>query len=271
VTVRRRLASVTAAVFLIATQSTAPMAAAYGDGTGRLLFDVPDDGHGFVEAPSRPLISTGGLAPGYDASGDIRVKNDSGHPIDLRLQATDVVDDENGCIEQETRDGDDSCDEGTDGELGDWLEITLVDLASDADTALWTGSVFDLEEGAVLAEALPVGAALSLRMTTLLPYAAGNDTMTDRVGYDLRWTASTNTGAATIDILGTELSAPGSGPTTSTGLTLPFTGTTLAPWQLASGVAAVAVGVALMTNARRRRYGVGGVPGAHLAGSAHLD
>lgn len=250
----QRLACAIGAVLLVAVQVTAaPLPATAGDG-GRILFDMPGDGQGFVPDPAKPLVTSHRLAPGSSGFGDVELKNDSRQPIDIFLEATAIVDDENGCLHQETRDGDTTCGEA-DGELGEWLRITLTeDAESRSPRQIWTGSISDLQAGAALDHDIPAGAVRSLRMTVHLPRAAGNDSMTDQLGFGLRWTATADTGESTADVpgtvLGTSATAP---PATGPGTQLPFTGTTLAVGHLSLGVALLLAGVALIVVSRQRR------------------
>ena len=251
----RRLACAAAATALLGLQVGAVSLPAFATGGGRLLLDVAGDGEGFVHHSSTPLLSFHRLAPGYAASGAVEVKNDSPHRAALVLRAYDVEDDENGCLVQETRMGDTTCGVGDgDGELGEWLELTVSrDGAGSAPEQLWTGSIADLESGAELTENMPAGAVWPLRMTVELPRAAGNDTMTDKVGYDLRWTASAENTTQTADVKGVEASAAGPTSGGQPGIGLPFTGSTLSLGTLLLDLSVLLAGVALLYVSRWRR------------------
>lgn len=177
---------VIALVAIVVAISGLGVASSYAD-SGKILFDS-HDGHGFVHDLSSPLLSFDRLAPGYSTSGNVDVKNASSEPVAFYLKAFDVQDDDNGCIAPETRDGDTDCGNGG-GELGEWLVLTLT--GTDADGVqhvTWTGSIYDLADGTYLSRAMPAGAVWDMHMTAALPWAAGNNTMTDRLGFGLRWT-----------------------------------------------------------------------------------
>lgn len=146
------------------------------------------------------------LAPGYGGSAEVRISNGSEHDAEVMLRVTDVVDDENGCIRQEVNGGDATCDAGG-GELSTWLRVAV-----DRDgERLGEGPMRLLEcEGAIVAEAMPAGSDVPLAVSVTLPYEAGNDTMTDRVGFALRIDAAAETDEDT-EILGVEATAGGGG------------------------------------------------------------
>lgn len=259
----RGVASAAVGALLVALQAGAVMPPAHAaDGPG-ISFDVAGDGRGFVDDPAGPLLTTDLLAPGYSATGDVRIRNDSADVAELVVQATDVRNDDHGCVRPEIRVGDTSC--GVDGgELASWLELTITkDAGSTAARELWSGSIEELVDGATLTDGMEPGAVWSLRMTAHLPRAAGNETQTDRIGFDLRWTASADTGDTTTDILGTEVttggtgsSGPGSEETGSgadvLGVELPLTGATVDLRVLLLALTALFAGVALLLSARLR-------------------
>jgi hypothetical protein len=93
-------------------------------------------------------------------------------------------------------------------------------------------------------------------MKVELPYAAGNDTQTDRVGFGLKWTTSADTGESSqAEVKGIEAFAPGSGGGSSSGggITLPFTGTAISPALLALDLGVLFAGGLLVLASRRRR------------------
>lgn len=124
------------------------------------------------------------LAPGTSTERALLITNPSNHAAELHLRVTDIENDDHGCVRPESRAGDDSCGGGG-GELGDWLELTVIDTAG---TQLWSGDLGDLGEGAVLLPEMPRRSDEELRIVTTMSLDAGNDTMTDAVGYDLEWT-----------------------------------------------------------------------------------
>ena len=239
---------------LVAALGGAFVLPANGADGGRILFDVAGDGEGFTPDPSIPLVDHLRLAPGLSTSGDVVVRNDSANAAEMTLQAVNVREDENECLPQETREGDDTCSEDG-GELGRWLEVSLAS-GADGPTAdrLWTGTIAALEDGVVLSDHLSAGDELQLRMTLRLPYAAGNDTMTDRIRYDLRWTATGETGEVTSEVLGTELGAWGAGTGGSgTSIDLPLTGATVGLRWVLLGLTLAFSGLTLLLVARLRR------------------
>jgi len=144
--------------------------------------------------------TTGQLAPGYSVYREFTLLNPSEGDAVLTLRALGVRDVEGGCIRQEIRGGDLTCDQNS-GELGRWLEISVRAQGAGAPSqALWNGSMRELATGVDMAASIPAETAWRLRVAIALPRAAGNDTMTDRVDYDLRWTL-------TADV------TPGTGPT----------------------------------------------------------
>lgn len=218
-----------------------------------------------VLAPAAPAAAAGGididvpsggltferLAPGYGGVGDIVVSNGSEYDAEVALRVTDVVDDDNGCLRQESRDGDVTCDAGG-GELSGWLRVSV----ERDGTAVWEGPMSALaEEGVVLDEAMPAGTSAPLRVRVLLPIAAGNDTMTDSVGFGLRVDATAGTGDTETEILGVEAAAGGDGEETAdqggvSGL-LPFTGGDVDPWVPAVGLFLLGAGTYLLVSRRQ--------------------
>lgn len=187
------------------------------------------------------------LAPGYGGSTEVRVRNRSEHDADVTLRVTDVVDDENGCLRQEV-DGDDTTCEPTGGELSAWLRVAV----DRAGTTLWEGPMRDLaDDGVLVADAMPAGTDVPLTLSVSLPFAAGNDTMTDRVGFALRVDASTDL-AADGEVLGVDATAGGGDAgEDGTGL-LPFTGSDIAPWLPWTGAFLLGAGGYLVVSRRRR-------------------
>ena len=199
--------------------------------SGRLRVEMPD---GAVSLPK--------LAPGFGGTTDVRVVNDSATSADLVLRAVDVVDDENTCLRQETRDGDVTCDPDG-GELSSWLQIAVMTGGS----VVWQGSMADLVTGVAIAHDLPAGETLPLEVGVELPFSAGNDTMTDRVEFGLRWTATAVTGESDTEILGVDAFAGG---LPGAGVPLPFTGATVEPWLLWFAGVLLAGGCVLLAASR---------------------
>jgi LPXTG-motif cell wall-anchored protein len=187
------------------------------------------------------------LAPGYGGTAEVRVTNGSTHDADVVLRVTDVVDDENGCLRQELDGGDTSC-ESAGGELSTWLQVAV----DHAGSRLWEGAMSDLAaDGVVIADALPAGTDLPLTLEITLPFEAGNDTMTDQVGFALRVDASADL-ASDGEVLGVEATAGGSGDSDDDGSgLLPFTGNDVARWMPWAGAFLLGSGGYLLV-ARRR-------------------
>ena len=202
------------------TVGIAPAASAEG---GQLLIDVPGDGgKGFVHDTDSPLLRITELAPGYTTSGTLALRNDSSGRADLTLRALDVDESENGCVRPEQNDGDVTCT-GDGGELADWLEVEVGEVTPAGTRSLWQGSLTELggPGAGVALESLGAGEVLPLRVTVTMRREAGNDTMTDGVGFGLRWNAEGDTGDAHADILGVAAFAPAGGSQgSSTGLPL---------------------------------------------------
>ncbi|MGH3509179.1 MAG: hypothetical protein ACRDPI_02990 [Nocardioidaceae bacterium] len=190
----RRLGYLAASAALVCTQVAAvavPMAhheAWRNDRPGRLLLDVAGNGR-FVHDSATPLLDATRLAPGSSASGDVDVENDSASDATLSVRATHVIEDENGCDHAEVWSGDTTCNP-LGGELGDWLQVSLSRRQGEHYRPVWSGSFIALERGVTLPGSLGSRSVWPLRMTVTLPYAAGNDTQTDQVHFDLRWTAT---------------------------------------------------------------------------------
>jgi hypothetical protein len=165
---------------------------------GFLLVDVAGDSRGFTHDPQAPLLVVDHLAPGYDASSVVSVRNTSSSPARLQLSLTDVLDLENGCSEQESRDGLDDCADSR-GELSGWLTVT-VDREGDAGagTRLWSGGFRDVVSGADLTDALPAGSTWDLRVTVALPREATNETMTDVVSFGTVLSAASDAGYSEV-------------------------------------------------------------------------
>ncbi len=191
------------------------------------------------------------LAPGYGGSAEVRVSNGSSHDADVTLRVQDLADDETGCLRQETRDGDVTCDDDG-GELSAWLRVSV----EHDGTLLWEGRMRDLtDEGALVAESMPAGSDLPLTVRVELPIEAGNDTMTDRVDFSLRVDATADLDSDT-EVLGVEATADGKGDGDADvagveGL-LPFTGNDVRPWVPLVGAFFVGAGGYLVVSRRRR-------------------
>lgn len=200
-------------------------------------------------------VHVDGLSPGGSGSGELTVTNDSSYDARLDLEATDVVDDENGCLRQERQVPSEQC-AADGGELGDELLLTIT---HDGD-ALWSGALPELERGVTLTQHLAPGVSWQLRMEVALPFSSGNETMTDSTGFGLRFTASGQGGTIQVDApgvhAGTGGGAPaGSGSGLATPVSLPLTGASVPLWVLLLDVVTLLVGAVLLAARRRRPFG----------------
>jgi hypothetical protein len=201
---------------------SSPPAFASRSGAGSdLLLDVPGDGLGFADGPFS-LVTRSGLSPGQSDSVVVGARNDDGPSSDLTLKALEIEDLDTGCSPNEAS-VDATCGAGP-GELGDDIRLEIsADLDRNGDsnefgTPLFTGTLRDLAGGVVLGEEMSSGDEWSFRITTELPAASGNETMTDSLVFDLEWSLAgdievvlgdpppvSKTG---IDLLGEHLVAP---------------------------------------------------------------
>ena len=145
------------------------------------------------------------LAPGFSKTETVTVTNDSEGAAEIALQAEITGNDENGCLRQETRDGDATCAGAGDGELGEWLDVTV----SRGDATLWSGSMHELDQPQTLPETLRSGETWDLDVEVGMPIEAGNDTMTDQASFDLTIHAAADTGEESTELLGVEASTSG--------------------------------------------------------------
>jgi hypothetical protein len=127
------------------------------------------------------------IMPGSTEALDLTVHNDSSAPADLHVQAVDVTEDDNGCVEPEQQAGDSTCGAGG-GELGDWLVLRLVQSSEAGEQQLWSGTLDQLAAGTDVLEGVAGGSTPPLHLEVVLPRAATNETQSDRVGFTLRWT-----------------------------------------------------------------------------------
>lgn len=170
-------------------------------------------GSGWVHDSATPLFDVSRMAPGFDQSATMLVRNDATDAGDLSLSSTDIVEYENGCMHSEAV-VDTTCG-ALQGELGHELVFSVyADPDNDGTfetTPRWTGTLYDLAKPVDLLNDLAGGGIAGLRVEMTLPHSSGNETQTDQVGFSLRLTL---TGA------GGEDSSPGSsgsGPSTGPG------------------------------------------------------
>jgi hypothetical protein len=224
-----------------------------------LLVDVPGDGQGFVNGSSTPLLDFADLEPGDVASGTIGLFNDFGEPVELGMGVIDLVDGERGCPEPESNEGGDTTCSGDEGELSEWLRLSVTKVGDGHEELLWSGDFDALGESQVLTGAMPAAAQWDVRIDVELLPQAGNDTMTDAVAFSMSWSARGDRVAGEAVVAGVEAFRPGGGAT-GAGVELPFTGVTVEPWLI--WFAAVLVsGGALLLGSRRLTRGPAHVPG----------
>lgn len=214
-----------------------------------LLVDVPGDGQGFVNGSSSPLLDFADLEPGDVESGTIGLWNDSGEPVELGMSTIDLVDGERGCPEPESDEGGDTTCSADEGELSQWLRLSVTKVGTGGDEVLWAGDFDALAESQVLAGAMPAAAQWDVRIDVELRPEAGNDTMTDAVAFSIGWSARGDQVAGEAVVAGVEAFRPGGGATVA-GVELPFTGVTVEPWLIWFGGVLVSGG-ALLLGSRR--------------------
>lgn len=184
----RRLGYLAASAALVCTQVAAVAVPRHSPAAGQLLLDVLGDGQGFVHTSTTPLLDATRMAPGYSTSGSVDVENNSKGSAALSVRAVHVIEDDNGCDHAEVAAGDTTCGRSG-GELGRWLHVSILRRQGGNLEPLWSGTFAALTAGVRLPGPIAAGSVWPLRMTVALPYAADNTTQTDRVFFDLRWTA----------------------------------------------------------------------------------
>jgi hypothetical protein len=208
-------------------------------------------GSGFVEVVSDPGSAALHLMPGSDLTTEVLVHNESDESASLRVDARNVTDDDDGCVRPEVIAHDTTCGAGG-GELGHWLELRVLSVGGSAgDEQLWAGSLSDLEKGVSLLADVGAGDAPRLRLVARLPLAASNETMSDRVSYDLSWTYTGIAGPTETTVLGVQQGTDGGSPNPSLG-TLAATGTSVSLGMLGLVAGLLAVGGILAVHGRRR-------------------
>jgi len=196
----RHLGMATAASAAALTASLSLTGYAYAGGA-QVLIDVPGDGHGWVHDSSHPLFHYDKFAPGTSASTTLGLKNDSHSSAQLSVKAIHVHDDDNGCLRQESLAGDTTCGRGG-GELGHVMRFSVFCLRGNTSQPLWTGTILDLEKGVSAPTHLAAGSAVQVRVTAELPHDAGNDTMTDQLGFDLQFTLTSDHSQHSATVVG---------------------------------------------------------------------
>jgi hypothetical protein len=188
------------------------------------------------------------LMPGSQSTVDFVVHNESSAAGSLSVSATDVTEDDEGCVRSERDAGDVTCGDGG-GELGQWLELRLMTVDGSATHEAWAGTVQDLAHAAPLLTKVAGGDAPHLRLEVSLPRDAGNDTMSDRTTFALRWTWTADLVDSQTSVLGVQQGTPGPGGSAS----LPSTGSAISPGFLGTLTALLGIGAILAVAGRRRR------------------
>lgn len=190
------------------------------------------------------------LMPGSQASTDFVVSNEAGVPASLRVLATDVIEDDNGCVRSERQGGDVTCGPGG-GELGGWLHLQLLDVTGGGDQELWAGTVHDLQNGADVLQHVAANGSPRLRLVVSLPRGATNDTMSDQTRFALRWTYTGIAVSAQTTVLGVQQGS-NDGGTSHAGF-LADTGSSVSLGLLALITGLLGCGSLLTARGRRRR------------------
>jgi hypothetical protein len=192
-----------------------------------LLLDVPGDGAGFADGPFGPILDTTLLAPGSSVSADVDALNSDGPPGRLSLRALDIADLESACSPAESS-VDTTCGSGP-GELRDVLRFDILadsdgdGAADDFEPVVVDATIDELAGGLPLVDRdMEPGDIWTFRLTARLPVTSGNETMTDRLDFQFRWTLSEADGAGSSDVVtggdpGTDPPALESGGTGSPG------------------------------------------------------
>lgn len=130
--------------------------------------------------------SVGPMQPGDTVATTYEVRNQYTLAGRLKLTARAVVDEERGCLEPEINEGRDATCGEHEGELGDWLRLSVESADAGLGT-IWTGSLKDLSTGVVVDRMIPASAAWRVNFVSHLPVEAPNAVMTDAIRYDLEW------------------------------------------------------------------------------------
>lgn len=219
--------------------------AAADTAAGHISIDIGD---GWTSDPSHPMFDSSQIVPGWSTTTALGVRNDSSTTSDVVLRSTAIVDDENGCDHAESF-VDTTCSGDNAGELGHELVLTLADPSSSA-PPIWTGNLYDLEHGLTLSRLTP-NAQASYTLTASLPSTSGNETQTDRVGFDLVVGLDGTTGA--VEVEGTKITrSPDGGPVQRLLNDLPFTGSPIMRLT-AAGLSLLLLGLLLWAAAAQRR------------------
>jgi hypothetical protein len=231
----RRWGCVALMVGLAAVAPVAGASLAGASGSGDLRIDVEGDGVGMGGDPG-PVLRGLPLPPGGVRSGRVDVL--AGVVGELRVRATGVRDDDNGCDEPERLAGDRTCGTG-EGELA---RIAVVSLRRAQST--WTGTVEQLSRAGADLGRLAPGDVTPIEVELRIPRVIGNDAQGDSVtfGFAFSLTAPAVVADRTTNgaVLGHVLPDA-----------LPFTGLPVLTLVLL-GLGLVAVSLAALAAGRRR-------------------
>lgn len=165
---------------LLALGAATPAAGAGAPAPRGLQIDVRGDTRGMGEVPDGPVLLGRLLAPGDEVTGQVVLRTDI--PGRLRVVATDVRSDDNGCDEPEREAGDTTCGPGG-GELAGALRLTV----RRGGELLWEGSLAALAHDGLPASSLTTGEDAILDWTATVSRSTGNEAQGDSVGFDLRF------------------------------------------------------------------------------------
>lgn len=210
-------------------------------------------GDGWTAGWTSELTATG-LAPGAVATGTVRLANARSEAVEVRVGLRDLLDDDNGCLPQERLSPREDCgvsgELGT-GELGDQLRLELEPTDGEP---VYVGPLSDLEGGLSAPVVVPAGGTATLAVVLSLPGTSTNETMTDRVSFELVMRAGGVDGA----VLGASAAtgvpsqgAPAAGEDGALASVLPSTGAAVGAALLLGGVGLLGVGLALWERGRR--------------------
>lgn len=227
----------------------APATAAHASGPPHISLN---DGSGWTRDATEPLFDLSDIAPGWSSTATVSVRNDGGAAAALILKSSNIVDNENGCDHPESI-VDSTCSGDDAGELGHEMTFAVFPQDSSVTTPIWQGTLYDLEQGVMLADTVEPNAIDTYRIEAQLPYSSGNETQTDTVGFGLRWTLSAAGSSSTVAVKGAKFIRTPRGNVVQRVLhSLPFTGSDIGRL-LGGSLGLVCAGAALTMLARTSR------------------
>lgn len=198
-----------------------------------------------------PLLDLSDLAPGSTGGATATATNNAGEAAQLALRIVGLVDDDNGCNRPEEAAGDVTCGAGG-GELSRDL---LIAIAVDGQEQ-YAGSLRDMAADVVELGTVAAGDTVDLDFSYEFELSSGNETQTDRVGFDVEIVLSQDlaTEVAGVQLQNDSgaLSSQSFAATRFTGASLARTGSALGDLVYA-GAAVAAVGSLIALEGRRRR------------------